>query len=174
VGRCRDGSRYRASKSRNARARYWHLLTYSIWIGLPLNLVDTVVCCCVGSGRSPDTKFSNSCEGCVIVLVFDRCRESQYRACINLNLDFIGGPIIHVNLQNKSPESRNNFPQNLRNKSSWGRNIWKTTFFVPIIPVLGYRGNRYSGTFFNTRTLHTFQHVLAFPPRPLVVWVLLQ
>ena len=27
---------YRASKSRNARARYWHILTYPFWIGSPL------------------------------------------------------------------------------------------------------------------------------------------
>jgi hypothetical protein len=36
VGRCRCGSGYRASKSRNARARYWHLLTVPIFSCLPL------------------------------------------------------------------------------------------------------------------------------------------
>jgi hypothetical protein len=39
VGRCRCGLRYRARKSRNARARYWHLLTVPFWIVLPLLVV---------------------------------------------------------------------------------------------------------------------------------------
>jgi hypothetical protein len=30
------GLRYRASKSRNARVSFWHILTYPFWIGLPL------------------------------------------------------------------------------------------------------------------------------------------
>jgi hypothetical protein len=36
VGRCRCGLRYRASKSRNARARHWHILTYPIFTVSPL------------------------------------------------------------------------------------------------------------------------------------------
>ena len=38
VERCRCGLRYRASESRNARASYWHILTYPFWIVLPLVL----------------------------------------------------------------------------------------------------------------------------------------
>ena len=48
---CRCGLWYRASKSQNARASYWHILAGSIWIGSPLvvlllvvlNLVDLVI-----------------------------------------------------------------------------------------------------------------------------------
>jgi hypothetical protein len=36
VIRCRCELRYRASKLRNARASYWHILTYPFWIVLPL------------------------------------------------------------------------------------------------------------------------------------------
>ena len=49
----------------------------------------------------------NSREGCVIVLAVDRCRENQWRDCINL--DPTRGLRSHRNLQNKSPESSNFF-----------------------------------------------------------------
>jgi hypothetical protein len=39
--RCRCGLRYRASKSRNARASYWHILTHPFWNNTPL--VPTVL-----------------------------------------------------------------------------------------------------------------------------------
>jgi hypothetical protein len=48
VGRWRCGLRYRASKSRNARASYWHKLAVSIFSVSPLvENTDTVAVCTV-------------------------------------------------------------------------------------------------------------------------------